>query len=136
MTRETLEYVFAKPQSAQEIFDQYYELLPRRELVAVPFDRILHNAIDTCDGLRFFDFEWTVAAPIEFALARTAVEFHAYEHAEIIRRVVSRTAYQFSLLHFYLHGKDGEALGAYLEKDGTNTEVRDLYELIKGAPRR
>jgi hypothetical protein len=134
--RETLEYVFARPQSATEIFDRYYEMLPRSELVTAPFDRILHNAIDTRDGLRFFDFEWTVAAPFEFALARAAVEFQAYDHPEIGRRIGYRAAYEFSLLHFYLHGKDAEVLGPYLESEDTGTAIRNLYELVRDAPRR
>ena len=49
------------------------------------------------------DFDWTIAGPHEFTLARLTVEFGAYGDPQILSRVEDPELYHFFLLSFYGH---------------------------------
>jgi len=111
-----------------EQVDQIYEAcLIDTPHYTIPFDAILKNALVCDDRLVFMDFDWTIAGPHEFTLARLAVEFHAYDNAQILSRVDHTNLYHCFLLDFY--GHDAERIDAYLRPllgDGRLREFLDM----------
>ena len=116
---DQLQFIFPEESVWKKLDSIYESFLQNIQYCAIPFDRILKNTI-LCGGtLFFFDFEWSIAGPYEFTLARTAVEFNEYDHPEIMSRVTSMNLYHLFLLRFYMYGQEPESLSAYLR---TNLE--------------
>ena len=83
------------------------------------------------DGTLYcFDFEWTIAGPYEFTLARVAVEFNEYGNPEIISRVTEMDLYHLFLLRFYMYGQEPEHAGRYLRANLQNSRLREMYDII------
>ncbi len=128
---EQLQYIFGAGQLC-DTFDSIYEsMLQGIGHAAIPFDRILHNTLNTNNGLCFYDFEWTVAGPYEFTLARIAVEFKAVDNQHILERVEFDELYQLFLIRFYLYGREPNILEPYLSETVCDQRLCSLLELIR-----
>jgi hypothetical protein len=109
----------------------YESFLTNATCCTAPFDRILHNAVLRDDGLFFYDFEWTFAAPHEFTLARTAVEFNCYDDPDILSRVQDLDLYHLFVLHFYQHGRETETIHRYMRQQALrDARLCELFDII------
>lgn len=111
--------------------DRLYEsFLKDIPYYTLPFDSILRNSLQCKAGLVFVDFEWTIAGPYEFTLARIAAEFRCYDAIEIISRADNLEFYQLFLLRFYMWGRDPELLHRYLLQNIRNKKLREIFDLV------
>ena len=129
---DQLEYILGTGEVAKSVCTIYESFLANLDYCTIPFDRILHNAITSAQGLIFYDFEWTITGPYEFTLARIAVEFDDYDNSYILDRVVRRELYHLFLIRFYLYGREPETLGPFLATRLQNDRLRELFHLIHG----
>jgi hypothetical protein len=127
---DQLEYLFRYENTWKEVDSIYESFLVDIPYMPLPFDRILHNSLLGENGLVFVDFEWTIAGPIEFALARISVEFNRYEDHEILRRIESWEFYLLFLLRFYLYKREPETLRPFLDSQISNGRMRTLFDMI------
>ena len=127
---DRLQFIFPGESVWKKLDFIYESFLQNIQYCSIPFDRILKNTI-LCDGtLFFFDFEWTIAGPYEFTLARVAVEFNEYDHPEIMSRVTSMNLYHLFLLRFYMYGREPESVGGYLRTNLQDPGLREIFEFI------
>ena len=127
---DQLQFIFPEESVWKKLDSIYESFLQNIQYCAIPFDRILKNTI-LCGGtLFFFDFEWSIAGPYEFTLARTAVEFNEYDHPEIMSRVTSMNLYHLFLLRFYMYGQEPESLSAYLRTNLEDPRLWEIFEII------
>jgi hypothetical protein len=127
---DRLQFRFPEDDVWQRIDSLYESFLKDIPYCSLPFDGILKNTIASGDGLVFIDFEWTIAGPHEFTLARTAVEFNEYEHSEILSRVEYMDLYHLFLLRFYMYGREPELVHAYLRANLRDTALCELLDII------
>lgn len=123
--------------SYRAIWDQvdsmYESFLSDIPHYTVPFDQIVKNSF-VCDRqLVFIDFEWTIAGPHEFTLARLAVEFNAYDDTRILSRVECNDLYYFFLLHFYHYGREPQQIYGYLRRRLPEGQLRKFQDMITEA---
>jgi hypothetical protein len=129
--REQLQYLCEDPVVRDEFHTLYERTLSSDSRVLVPYDRVLHNAFLTDNGLVFYDFEWSIAAPFEFALARAAVECEAYHSDGIWGRICSPNAFYLFLIRFYLYGNEPTAILQYLLTQAMEDPLSHLLEMAR-----
>lgn len=127
--REQLEYLTDDIPLREEFHSLYESVLDDTRVKSVPFDRILHNTFATDSGLVFYDFEWTVSAPIEFALARIAVECQSHASSSVIDRVQTQDLYSLFLIRFFLYGQDPDGIISHLESTDLSGVLVELLSL-------
>ncbi len=121
------------PAMWREVDSIYQGFLRGIPHLTIPFDAILKNALVRDDKLVLMDFDWTIAGPHEFTLARLAVEFNAYDSTKITRRVDREELYHFFLLHFY--GREPERIDAYLRTRLPAGQLREFLNMNREADR-
>ena len=127
---DQLHYIFPDETTCAHLDSVYESFLRNIPYFTLPFDRILHNSL-LCDGRLFFvDFEWTIAGPHEFTLARTAVEFNLYNNAQILSRVDNLDLHHLFLLRFYMYGREPESINKYLQEHLQNETLRELFGIV------
>ena len=127
---DQLQFIFPEESVWKKLDSIYESFLQNIQYCSIPFDRILKNTI-LCDGTLFFlDFEWTIAGPYEFTLARAAVEFNEYDNPEITSRVTSMDLYHLFLLRFYMYGQEPESVSRYLRANLQDPGLCEILEII------
>jgi hypothetical protein len=127
---DQLQFIFPEEAVWTRLDALYESSLRDIPYFTLPFDRILHNALLHDGGLLFVDFEWTVAGPHEFTLARIAVEFNRYEDAQILSRVENLDLYHLFLLRFYMYGREPESIFRYMQRHVRNGTLRELFGIV------
>ena len=125
-----LRFIFPNEQVWTRIDSIYESFLESIPYCTIPFDRILHNAILHDGRLFFIDFEWTIAGPYEFPLARAAVEFNQYDDPRILARTQDRELYHLFLLRFYMYGREPQKVNTYLTANLANPDLRELFGIV------
>ena len=127
---DQLQFIFPEESIWKNLDSIYESFLQNIQYCSIPFDRILKNTI-LCDGTLFFlDFEWTIAGPYEFTLARAAVEFNEYDNLEIMSRVTSMNLYHLFLLRFYMYGQEPESVSRYLRGNLQDPGLIEIFKII------
>jgi thiamine kinase-like enzyme len=127
---DQLQYLFPQERTWRHLDSLYESFLRDIPYFTLPFDRILDNALLRDEGLVFVDFEWTIAGPHEFTLARIAVEFNCYDDPEIIFRIDNFDLYNLFLLRFYMYGRELESIYRYMQQHLENKRLRELFDII------
>ena len=127
---DQLQFIFPEEGTWTHLDSLYESLLRDLPYFTLPFDRILHNALLRDGTLFFVDFEWTIAGPHEFTLARIAVEFKRYEDAEILARLDDLDLYHLFLLRFYMYGREPESICRYMRQHLRNETLRELFGIV------
>jgi len=127
---DQLQFIFPDACVWKRLDSIYESFLRNIRYSSIPFDRILKNALLQDGTLYFFDFEWTIAGPYEFTLARAAVEFNEYDNPEIISRVTEMDLYHLFLLRFYMYGQEPEHAGRYLRANLQNSGLCEMFDII------
>jgi hypothetical protein len=125
-----LRYVFPEEQVWRELDELYEPFLEDVLDCAVPFDGVLKNTFLRDGELVFFDFEWTIAGPYEFTLARAAIEFSRYDDGPIISRVSDMDLYHLFLLRFYMYGREPESVHAYMARHLRDERLRRIFDIV------
>ena len=125
-----LQYIFPAEEMWTHLDSVYESFLRNIRYFTLPFDRILHNSLLSDGRLFFVDFEWTIAGPYEFTLARTAVEFNLYDNVQILSRVDNLDLYHLFLLRFYMYGREPESINRYLQEHLRNEKLRGLFGIV------
>jgi len=127
---DQFQYIFPREEVWQRVIMLYEQCLRDIPYQTIPFDRILHNTL-LCDGtLRFYDFEWTIAGPHDFTLARIAVEFTCCDEPQILSRVTRLDLYHLFLLRFYGFGREPESIYPYLRNHLRDDTLGELFDLV------
>lgn len=127
---DQLQYLFPQEETWKYLDSLYESFLQDIPYFTLPFDRILHNAILRDESLVFVDFEWTIAGPHEFTLARIAVEFNCYDDPEIVSRIDNFDLYHLFLVRFYIYGRELEAIHRYMQRKLRNERLRELFNFV------
>ncbi len=127
---DQLQFIFPEEPVWKKLDSIYESFLQNIQYCSIPFDRILKNTILFKGTLFFLDFEWTIAGPYEFTLARTAVEFNQYAHSEILSRVTSMNLYHLFLLRFYMYGQEPESVSTYLRRNLEDPRLQEIFEIV------
>ena len=115
-------------EQVDQIYQAFLSDIPH---YTMPFDAILKNALVCSGKLVFMDFDWTIAGPHEFTLARLAVEFNAFDNTQILSRVEHPDLYHFLLLYFY--GRAPELIDAYLQTRVPEGQLREFLDMNREA---
>lgn len=127
---DQLQYIYPDASIWRKLDSIYESFLRGIPYSSIPFDRILKNTLLWQGTLYFFDFEWTIAGPYEFILARAAVEFNQYDSPEIISRVTDMGLYHLFLLRFYMYGEEPEHVYRYLRANLQNPRLCEMFDII------
>ncbi|HDY65754.1 MAG TPA: hypothetical protein ENH84_05935 [Phycisphaerae bacterium] len=127
---DQLQFIFPEEGTWSRLDALYESFLRDIPYFTLPFDRILHNALLHDEGLFFVDFEWTIAGPHEFTLARIAVEFNRYDYPEIVSRVDDLNLYHLFLLRFYMYGREPKSMHQYMQQHLRNETLRELFGIV------
>ena len=111
---DQLKWHYPNEQTWRYLDSLYESFLQSIPYFTLPFDSMLRNTLRRDTGLIFVDFEWTIAGPHEFTLARIALEFNCYDAIDIISRAENLDLYHLFLLRFYMWGRDPESIYRYL----------------------
>lgn len=127
---DQLRYIFPEVSIWQKLDSIYESFLRKIPYSSIPFDRILKNTLLWDETLYFLDFEWTIAGPYEFTLARAAVEFNEYDNPEILSRVTEMDLYHLFLLRFYMYGQEPEHVNGYLRANLRNSRLIEILDIV------
>lgn len=152
--RDQFRYGFPREDVWRRVDALYQQCLCDIPHDTIPFDRILHNTLLCEDTTRpqnvvgsidlkspwelnrsgstifFYDFEWTIAGPHEFTLARIAVEFNRCDAPQILSRVKRLDLYHLCLLHFYIMSREPESIYRYLCQHPLDKPLQELFDCV------